>query len=124
VRDGLRTRGKNSGSSGIEGNRDEEEDSLEDGLEGLMGSGSDGGGKKQIGRNRWGVHHDGSGGAGLDRGYDGEVDQDSDWARSEGMSMSRRGQGRAHQQYSDGDEEDGLEKDNLKWPVGEGWKPL
>ena len=118
MRDGLRTRSKNSGSVGVDGDRDEEEDGLEDGLEGLMASGSDGrGGKKQIGRSRW----DGSGG---DRGYDGEVDQDSDWTRSEGMSMALDPRGRGHQRYSDRDEDDGLEKDNLKWPVGEGWKPL
>ena len=112
VRDGLR-RGKSSGSGGgVDGDADEEENGSEDGLEGLMNNGSDGGGKKQIGMGRW---RDGG-------DLDGEVDQDSDWTRSEGMSMSS-GQGRVHRQDSDGDD-DSLEKDNLKWPAGEGWKPL
>ena len=118
MRDGFR-RGKSTGSIGAdgEGGGEEEEDGLEDGLERLMG-GSDGGGKKQIGMSRWRVQPDGGGGGGLD----GEVlDQDTDWTRSKGMIMSR-GKGRV--QDSDGDEEDSLEKDNLKWPAGEGWKPL
>ena len=110
MRDGFR-RGKSSGSAGVDGEGEEEEDGLEDGLEGLMSNGSEGGGKKQIGMSRWRVQPDG----------DGEVDQDSDWTRSKGMSMSR-GKGRV--QDSDGDEEESLEKDNLKWPAGEGWKPL
>ena len=113
MRDGFR-RGKSSGSVGVDGDGEEEEVGLEDGLEGLMSNGNDGGGKKQIGTSRWRVQPDGG-------GYDGEVDQDSDWTRGEGMSMSH-GKGRI--QDSDGDEEDGLEKDNLKWPAGEGWKPL
>ena len=115
MRDGFR-RGKSSGSVGIDGEGEEEEDGLSDGLEGLMSNGSDGGGKKQVGMNR----------------FDGEVDQDSDWSRSKGMSMmSRRGgdggggKGRVQDISDDGDEEeDCLEKDNLKWPAGEGWKPL
>ncbi|KAF8810918.1 hypothetical protein BYT27DRAFT_7185239 [Phlegmacium glaucopus] len=119
VRDGLRTRSKNSGSGGADGDGGEDADGSEDGLEGLMGGGGNdgGGGKTQV--RRWRVHHDGSGGGGvrggsLDRAYDG----DSDWTRSEGMSMSLTARGR-----SDGDEDD-LGRDNLKWPVGEGWKPL
>jgi hypothetical protein len=113
VRDGFRL-GKGSGC-GVDGEEEEEEDGLEDGLEGLMNNGGDGGGKKQIGMSRWRIHPDGG-------GLDGEVDQDSDWTRSNGMSMSR-GRGRVLQD-SDGDEEDNLAKDNLKWPAGEGWKPL
>jgi len=116
VRDGLR-RGKRSGSVGVDGDGKEEEDGLEDGLEGLMSNGSDGGGKKQIGMSRWRGQTDGGG------GLDGEVDRDSDWTRSEGMSMMSRGS-KGRVQDSDGDEEDSLEKDNLKWPAGEGWKPL
>jgi len=113
VRDGFR-RNKSSGSAGVDGEGEGEEDGLEDGLEGLMSNGNDGVGKKQIGMSRWRVQPDGG-------GLDGEVDQDSDWSRSKGMSITR-GKGRVHD--SDGDEEDSLEKDNLKWPAGEGWKPL
>jgi len=100
VREGLGH--KNSRSGGVDGDGDELEGGLEDGLEGLMGSGV---GEKQIKRSRW---RDG------DRGYDG----DSDWTRSEGMDHG------LERQYSDEEEENGLEKDNLKWPAGEGWKPL
>jgi hypothetical protein len=114
VRDGLR-RGKSSGSVGVDGDGDEEENESEDGLEGLMNNGSDRGGKKQIGMGRWRVHSESG-------GFDGEVDQDSDWTRSEGMAMRHR-QRPIHRQDSDGDE-DSTEKDNLKWPAGEGWKPL
>lgn len=113
MRDGFR-RGKSSGSVGVDGDGEEEEDGLEDGLEGLMSNGNDGGGKKQTVTSRWRIPPDSG-------SYDGEVDQDSDWTRSEGMSMSR-GKGRV--QDSDCDDEDSLEKDNLKWPAGEGWKPL
>ena len=113
VRDGFR-RGK-TGSAGADGEGEEEATGLEDGLEGLMSNGSEGGGKKQIGISRWRVPPDGGG------LLDGEVDQDSDWTRSKGMSLSH-GKGRV--QDSDVDEEDSLEKDNLKWPAGEGWKPL
>jgi len=112
VRDGLR-RGKSSGSIGIDGGGDGEENESEDGLEGLMSKDSDGGGKKQIGLGRWRVQSDGG-------GLDGEVDQESDWIRNEGMSMAR---GRGRVQDSDGDE-CSTEKDNLKWPAGDGWKPL
>ena len=115
VRDGLR-RGKSSGSVGVDVDGDEEEIGSEDGLERLVNNGIDGGGgKKQLAMGRWRVNSDGG-------GLDGEVDQDSDWTRSEGMSMSH-GRSRAHRHDSDGDE-DSLEKDNLKWPAGEGWKPL
>ena len=99
VREGLGH--KNSRSGGLDGDGDELEEGLEDGLEGLMGG--DGGGRKQAGRRRW-------------RNGDGGYDGDSDWTRSEGMDHG------VQRQYSD--EEDRLEKDNLKWPAGEGWKPL
>ena len=121
----MRTRSKSSGSGGVDGDGEEEEDGMEDGLEGLMRGGNDGGGNKQIRTSRWRVHHEESGG-GLDRAYGGEMDRDSDWTRNEGMSsMSLDGHGRVQRRYSGGDEEDDdLGKDNLKWPAGEGWKPL
>ena len=127
-REGFR-RNKSSGSAGgcVDGDGEEEEDGfMEDGLEGLMNSNGngngnhDGGGvKKQIGKSRW---RDVSAGANAGAGVDGEVDQDSDWTRSKGMSMSRKG--RIQDSDGDDEEESSLEKDNLKWPVGEGWKPL
>ena len=127
-REGFR-RNKSSGSAGgcVDGDGEEEEDGfMEDGLEGLMNSNGngngnhDGGGvKKQIGKSRW---RDVSAGANAGAGVDGEVDQDSDWTRSKGMSMSRKG--RVQDSDGDDEEESSLEKDNLKWPVGEGWKPL
>ena len=124
VRDGLMTRGtKSCSGSGVGADRDgEDEDGLEDGLEGLMSSSGEG--KNQIGKSRWGVHQDGGG---PDPGYDGEVvDQDSDWTRNEGMSSMSRPpiQGRVRRQYSDEGGVLTFEKDNLKWPAGEGWKPL
>ena len=115
VRDGLRSRGKSFGSGSGDG-EDEKDGLEEDGLEGLMmGRGGGGGGGSDGGKrtSRWRVNHDD------DRAYDGEeVDQDSDWMRNEGMSSGQT-QGRVQS-----DEDDGLEKDNLKWPAGEGWKPL
>ena len=127
-REGFR-RNKSSGSAGgcVDGDGEEEDDGfMEDGLEGLMNSNGngngnhDGGGvKKQIGKSRW---RDVSAGANAGAGVDGEVDQDSDWTRSKGMSMSRKG--RVQDSDGDDEEESSLEKDNLKWPVGEGWKPL
>ena len=101
---------------GVDGHGDEEEDGLEDGLDSLMDGDSDNGGKKQVGMSRWRGVLDENGGV---------VDRDSDWTRSKGISIGR---GRVHRQYSDSEEEAGdgndLEKDDLKWPAGEGWKPL
>jgi hypothetical protein len=80
VRDGFR-RGKSSGSVGVDGEGEEDESGLEDGLERLMSNGSDGGGKERIAMSRWRVQPSGG-------GLDGEVDQDSDWTRSKGTTTT------------------------------------
>ncbi|KAF8957729.1 hypothetical protein BDZ97DRAFT_1844870 [Flammula alnicola] len=61
---------------------------------------------------------------------DPEVDEDEDWSRSRGMDSSpvRRGRQNGLADNRDvfygEDPISGVEKDNLKWPAGEGWKPL
>ncbi|KAF8163845.1 hypothetical protein B0H34DRAFT_795489 [Crassisporium funariophilum] len=54
-----------------------------------------------------GLFHGNGGDAGVD-----DAEEDDEWMRGRGRSWDREGGG-----AKDGD-------DNLKWPVGEGWKPL
>jgi len=65
---------------------------------------------------------------------DDNVEGDEEWRRSRGMDPSPARQSRRGQSPFDVEESSlgsgsdrvlrGVEKDNLKWPAGEGWKPL
>lgn len=65
---------------------------------------------------------------------DDNVEGGEEWTRSRGMNSSPARQSRRGQNTFDAEEVSlgsgsdgglrGVEKDNLKWPAGEGWKPL
>jgi len=114
----------------------------EEGLVRRSGSSTNGGGTSRVRKSRphWTPGDPKGNGNIFD---DPEVDSDSsddnvegkeEWARSRGMDSSPVRQSRRGQHVFDAEEDslghgsDGglrdVEKDNLKWPAGEGWKPL
>jgi len=83
---------------------------VEEGEVGLIGVDRGRRGGTTRGENGAGGDGDGNGGAGVDYGYGGQMITDTD---TSGDDDDERGRVR-----------DEWEKDNLKWPAGEGWKPL
>ena len=135
---GLSRRGFVSGGRAKGGVEGEEEE----GLVRRLGSSTNGGGTSRVRTSRphW-IPGDPKGNGNIFD--DPEVDSDSpdedierseEWTRSRGMESSPVRQSRRGQHVFDAEEASlgpgsdggirGVEKDNLKWPAGEGWKPL